>query len=134
MCCQLVCDNLFCLIQTIGSFIDILITSTCTILVVYKFCATSIGRKRNPPKDADRANTCGNFHRFFAIQHLSQQKILHVFVYLEILYQNYSDMLKMWQKICNLVHVIRMFLDEPIVCGKWNKLSRTSWQHIKLIL
>ena len=36
----------------------------------------------------------------------------------------------MWQKNCNLVHVIRNFLDEPIVCDMQNKLSRTSWQHI----
>ena len=36
----------------------------------------------------------------------------------------------MWQKICKLVHVIIIFMDEPILCDKQNKLSRTSWQHI----
>ena len=35
----------------------------------------------------------------------------------------------MWQFFCKPVHVIGMFLDEPIVCGKHNKLSWTSWQH-----
>ena len=29
-----------------------------------------------------------------------------------------------WQKNCNLVHVIKMFLDAPIVCGKQNKCHR----------
>ena len=35
-------------------------------------------------------------------------------------------------KICKIVHVIRFFMDEPIVCAK-QKLSRTSWQHIRLV-
>ena len=38
---------------------------------------------------------------------------------------------KLWQHICKVVHVLPMFLDEPVVCRKHNKLSLMSQQHIR---
>ena len=32
-------------------------------------------------------------------------------------------------KVCNLVHVIRMLMDKTFVCNNQNKLSRASLQH-----
>ena len=37
---------------------------------------------------------------------------------------------KVWQRRCNLVRVIRMFLVEPVFCSKQNKLSQNSRQFI----
>ena len=35
------------------------------------------------------------------------------------------------EKDCNLLNVIRMFMDKSFVCNNQNKLSQTCWQHIK---
>ena len=59
-----------------------------------------------------------------------QQKCAKMFVCFEVLRQTYFHMVRCGKKNCNLVHVIIMFLDEPMVCGKQKKLSRMSWQHI----
>ena len=97
--------NIFCLLQTIGSSINILIT--CTSLPFF-FCHINVG---------------GNFFMCLPVYRFSIQIIL---IWWDVAKEN----------ICNLVHVIRMFMDEAIVYRKQNKLLRSCivgstlpWRH-----
>ena len=126
MCCQLVCDNLLWLLQTTGLHINIL--NTCTRL---QFFGHTLPYKNYINREPVNMWTHAEKNVDLLVVLLKRdKKFLHVRIVIDpqAIFFISIDVAKK----CKLVHVVRMFIDKPLVCSNHNKLSQISWQHLKL--